>query len=223
MASPDDFLRWSLSSRDVEPVAGLVTAPGIDPDLLIHSLGERLAPVTLSRPWFLPSYATVPDVAARPDDLLGPLALDARLSLEGCAAIYLTWARPRLTPGAFAGPALAASFGADAVEAVAPEVELAGYRLMLAAFLGSLAGYEAAWDWLRVLLLRGPLNRQLSIMGFAAAAGSLPPAVEGFDEEAVPSRRQVLAAAGFTGWETLVPSPELLFQAVDGLRPESTI
>ncbi|GIF22090.1 hypothetical protein BJ973_002416 [Actinoplanes tereljensis] len=57
-------------------------------------------------------------------------------------------------------------FGADDVDANDPRLDSTAYRFMLVNFLGALDGYVDAVSWLGVLLLRGNLNRRLTIIGF---------------------------------------------------------
>jgi hypothetical protein len=67
---------------------------------------------------------------------------------------------------------LPSQFGADAEESVTPYAEDTAYDLMLICFLGSLDGDRDAMLWLTFLMVRGGINRQLTISRFLALTTS---------------------------------------------------
>jgi hypothetical protein len=68
-------------------------------------------------------------------------------------------------------------------------IDALAYQAMLAAFLGGFAGDSLAISWLGVLLLRGPLNRQLTIGRFL---GVLTQGQVGAAEPTLPTKGQAV-------------------------------
>lgn len=99
-----------------------------------------------------------------------------------------------------------AYFGADDVQDFPPPMENAAYRLMLSCFLQSQAGEQQALAWLQVLLLRGPINRQMAIARFLATVtrGKL-----GLQQPGIPSQEQVITWAGTNPYEVFLDSTTL--------------
>jgi hypothetical protein len=83
-------------------------------------------------------------------------------------------------------------FGADRGEAVSAYAEDIAYHLMLICFMGVLDGNMDALRWLVVLMVRGGLNRQLTISRFLGVA--IPDIIEG-PAEMLPGHDAVLGWA----------------------------
>lgn len=81
------------------------------------------------------------------------------------------------------------SYSADQDENSSAALDSAAYQAMLAGFLGALNGDYFALEWLSVLMLRGPINRQVTISRFLflSTYGRI-----GSREASIPTRREVL-------------------------------
>lgn len=74
-------------------------------------------------------------------------------------------------PGGFLGN-LPPQFGADMDQSISAYADDTAYQLMLVCFLGTLDGDINALRWLAVLMVRGGINRQLTISRFLALTTS---------------------------------------------------
>ena len=77
----------------------------------------------------------------------------------------------------------------DADRSLGDTLDGPAYRAMLAGFLGGLAGDMDAIEWLGLLLVRGSLNRQLTIGRYL---GTLTQGQIGNREATLPTKREVL-------------------------------